>query len=106
MSAVGEVDSEAIGKGRGLRPRFHEALNEIGEFLAVNTGEETDASDSRGVEEISEAAFGGAGFQGDAVEQELRAGGAKEQAAGAGCIHGCLEFSPRRVKLSERARVL
>src|ERR1700691_5836319 len=71
VAAIGEMDCEAIGEGSSLRTRFHEALDEIGEFFALNAREETDAGHSSGVEEISETAFGGAGFQGDAVKKEL-----------------------------------
>src|SRR5580693_8736308 len=62
IAAIGEMDSEAIGEGSGLRARFHEALYEIGEFFALDAREETDAGHSRGVEEISETALGWAGF--------------------------------------------
>ena len=72
MGAMGEIDGEAIGKSPGLRAGFHEALHQIGEFFAFNAREETDAGHSGGVEEISETAFGGAGFQWDTVEEELR----------------------------------
>ena len=106
IAAIGEMDSEAIGKGSGLRARFHEALYEIREIFALNTRQETDAGHPGGVEEISETAFGGAGFQRDAVEKELGAGGAKEQASCAGRVHGCAEFLPGGVKLACRARVL
>ena len=106
MGAVGEMDGEAIGKGCGFRPRFHKALNEIGEFHTLDPRQETDAGHSGGVEEIREVAFGGAGFKRDTVEEELRARGTQEQAAWPGGVDGCPELGPGRVKLASGARML
>ncbi len=69
MAAIGEIDSEALGKGSGLRARLHEALHQIGELFALNAREKTDAGYPGGVEEISETAFGRAGFQWDTIKK-------------------------------------
>jgi hypothetical protein len=103
MGAMGEMDGEAIGEGSRLRAGFHEALHQIREFFAFNTGEETDAGHPGSVEEISETAFGGAGFQGDAIEQELRTRGAEEQATWPGGVDGCPQFRPCGLELASGA---
>src|SRR5580658_2590990 len=46
MRAVGEMDGEAVGEGCGLGAGFDEALHQIRELLALDAGEETDASHS------------------------------------------------------------
>ena len=58
------------------------------------------------VEEISEAALGGAGFKGYAIEEELRSGSTQKQATWSSRVHGCLELAPCRIELAGRARML
>src|SRR5271154_7598345 len=99
MDAIAKMDGEAVGKWPGLRPRFHEALHQIGELIALDARKEPDAGHTCGVEEIGETAFGGAGFQGDAIEQELRAGGPQEQATLTGGSHCIPKLTPGGVEL-------
>src|SRR5271169_899055 len=99
MVAIAKIDCEAVGKRSSLRPRFHEALHQIGELVALHAGKETDAGDSGGVKKISEAAFGRTGFQGDAIEQELRPGGTQEQATWTCGINGCPKLAPGGIEL-------
>ena len=106
IAPIGEMDSEAIGEGSGLRARLHEALHEIGELFAFDAREKTDAGYPGGVEEIRETAFGGAGFQGDAIEEQLGTGGAEEQATWPGGVHGSQEFGPSGIELADGASML
>jgi hypothetical protein len=71
MSAVAEMNGQAIGKSCGLRAGLHEALHQIGKFIAFNAGQESDAGHSGSVEEIREVALRGTGFKRYTIEQEL-----------------------------------
>src|ERR1700689_5631086 len=106
VAATGEIDCEAVGEWYSLRARFHEALHQIGEFCALDARKETDAGDSGGVEEISEITFGGAGFQGAALEQKLRTGGSQQKATLPRCSYRCLQFRPCGIELAGRAGML
>ncbi len=55
-----EIFSRRSPSGRGLGPGFHEGANEAREFFARHTWVKADAGDAGGVEQVGEAAFGGA----------------------------------------------
>ncbi|MBZ5527256.1 MAG: hypothetical protein LAN71_05055 [Acidobacteriia bacterium] len=91
-----EVFDFGVAGGKGA--------DEAGELGLGERGSEMDAGDAGGGEQLCEAALGGGAGDGFAVNEDLRTGGAKEEAAAA-LLDGGVKLLPGGFKLRGSASV-
>jgi hypothetical protein len=97
---------ELIGQDRGFDIAGRKRLYESGQFLLGCVGEKVNAGEARGRQELREAALRRAGFDGRPVQDELRAGCAKDQSGLVAFENGSAEIGPGAPELLGRARVV
>jgi hypothetical protein len=103
---AGERGFELNGEFRWLSFAGWKGARKSADFFLRNRGKELNAGEPCGGKQLGELFFGGSAFEGNAIEQELRAGGAEHQAVVGSRGDSSPEFVPRDVQLFGSAGVL
>jgi hypothetical protein len=99
---AGQSCFQLLGQDRRLRILRGESAHQAFEIFLRDARSELNAGEAGGRKQLSKAALGGSRFDGHAVEQELRTGGAQQQAGFIGYGNRRVQFIPGGIELLGR----
>ena len=103
---AGQRRFQLLGQDRGLGILRGESAHQPFQVFLRDARRELNAGEACGGKQLGKAALGGSSFDGHAVEQKLRAGGAQQQAGFIGDGNRLVQFVPGGLELLGRARMV